>query len=739
MIVRALPFRLVLSCWFVATLSSGIARGGEPFPDSFRGREAFMADSVLASPAFEGRLSGSPGGTAAESWIASRFAAAGLLPGMPGGGWYQPFPVIGYEPKRAALEILDGPFGRIPLLYGDDFTLMLDPAAGKVTAEAVIVGYGIDAPKKGRDDYAGCDLEGKIAVILRGRPEDGQNWDREFMRTHTFAAAVAHGAAAVLYYQGRDAVSGAALTPEVYDPHVPAGYVSERVIRLLLRGTGYTLDDVQEKLKKEAFPLATGHRVRFEVAVRGSASSIGRDVIGMLPGSDPVLKGEAVVIGAHHDHIGLDAEGRRFPGASDNASGASVVLEMARAAHEAGWRPKRTIYFMTFGGEEMGLLGSRAIVAHLPVDSSRVAAMFNLDMVGLGDGGYGTAGASALGPVYFRWKGGLDSTHAALVVDGRAGGEYSDYAPFMEHGIPVVSVWSRGQHGRYHDIEDLPRYVEPEVLESVGRGIGSLLAAVADAPERLCDGFGRERIARSNALQVALDPIETEELPEDRMRLAGDGRIAGRLVEIDDPLRSLGSLIAFAAAHPWARVTASLKDLADAGSGMRFALVPIIRVPSLDRLGDRAAQALCAAGLAGALWSPGDETPPREICQVLAKEKRLVIGTTDLPWRELAAREPDLRLLLRWDPARADVPAPPDSSARGRVLLVAPLRANGDWAVLRKAVESWGSAHVHFDVTESMGAGGSDSTSLQAIRRLLDSAGTEIETDAVMGRNLGDF
>jgi hypothetical protein len=119
----------------------------------FDGARAWRADSILASPSFGGQRSGTPGGTAGEKWIASKFAEAGLYPAAEGGGYLQGFPVIGYEPTAASLELLDGPFGRIRFVYGDDFTLMLTPAAGKVTAEAVLVGYGIDAPAKGRDDY----------------------------------------------------------------------------------------------------------------------------------------------------------------------------------------------------------------------------------------------------------------------------------------------------------------------------------------------------------------------------------------------------------------------------------------------------------------------------------------------------------------------------------------------------------------------------------------------------------
>lgn len=736
--------RVALAVLILAAAST-LSRGGALFPETFDGREAWRADSVLASPAFQGRLSGSAGGMAAESWIASRFSDAGLLPGMPDSGWFQTFPVVGYQPKSASLEILDGPFGRVPLLYGDDFTLMLDPAAGKVTAEAVFVGYGIDSPQKGRNDYAGCDLAGKVAVVLRGRPDDGQDWDREFMRTHTFAAARAHGAIAVLFYQGQDAVSGAALSPEVYDPRIPAGYVSERVVRLLLRETGYTLDEVQEKLKTGAFPVDSGKRVRFDVAVRGPAASVGRNVVGMLPGTDPILREEVVLFGAHHDHLGLDAEGRRFPGASDNGSGSSVVIEMARAARVAGWRPKRTVLFMTFGGEEMGLLGSRSMAAHLPVDSSRVVAMFNLDMVGLGDGGFGAAGGATLGPVYLRWRGGLDSTRASLLQEGQVGGEHSDYAPFLQHGIPVVSVWSRGQHGRYHDIEDLPRYVQPEVLESVGRGIGSLLEAVADAPERLRDGLGRERILRSGALQVSFDPMDASRMPDDRMRLSGDGRVAGRVTTIDAegagaPTQNLGSLIALASEErPWVSMAVSFDGVAESYGAMGTALFPVMRASSLARLGGLDARSLCAAGLAGVLWTAGEEAPPHAICEVLAQKKRLIIASTDSPWRDLVAQEPDLRIVLRWDRTRTNIPARPDSTARQRVLLVIPVLADEDPAVLDEAIDSWGPTHVHFDMTGIMSAGAPDSVSLVAIRRLLDSAWPNPKIEAVLGRNLRRF
>jgi hypothetical protein len=138
----------------VCLLGSSAVRARAASPvEFFDGARAWQVDSVLASPSFGGQRSGTPGAAAAEKWIASRFVEADLRPAAEGGGYLQGFPVIGYEPKAASLELLDGPFGRIRFVHGDDFTLLLTPAGGTVTAEAVFVGYGIDAPAKGLCDY----------------------------------------------------------------------------------------------------------------------------------------------------------------------------------------------------------------------------------------------------------------------------------------------------------------------------------------------------------------------------------------------------------------------------------------------------------------------------------------------------------------------------------------------------------------------------------------------------------
>jgi hypothetical protein len=724
-----------------------LCMAGSP-ADAFDGQRAWLADSVLSSPEFAGRKSGSPEGGAAEQWIAARFAEAGLRPAAGDGTFLQSFPVIGYQSKKASLELLDGPYGRVPFIEGVDWTLLLTPAAGKVTAEVVVVGYGFDAPERGRNDYEGIDLHGKVAVIIRGRPADGKNWDEEFKRTHTFAAAKAHGAIAVLYWQDGRVIAGAALSPDVYDPMVPAGFISNRVLDLLLRETGWTGDGLRERLAEGPFPLATGKRVRISVEIQGAPTATAHNVIGMIRGNDPLLGSEVVIIGAHHDHIGLDTGHRPFPGANDNGSGAAAILEMARAAQQADWHPRRTVLFATFGGEELGLLGSKVLAARMPFDSSQCVAMINLDMVGQGDGGTGIGGGNRLGPPYFAWRNGLDSASVAGLEEYvLSSEESSDYAPFASRGIRTLGCWSRGHHGRYHDIEDRVRYVRPEVLGSVGKTVSSLLESIADHPVALKDGLGHERALRAGALQIAFTPLDAATLSDPvRTRLDGEGRIAGRLVACDEGrvtadevLRRLGRIRGLARKNPWLRVAEGIGPIDESREELALAVMPVVATSLLDRLGPDAARSLCAAGIGGAAWTGTGGGPTRQTLEVLAEEKRLLLVDAGTPWREALRDRENPRILLRWSRGGGPLPDPPDSTFCAPILLIFSVEGVSDSTAIRHGVQSWGAKRTHIDFGAGLEEGVDDLESLRFIAWLRRQGWTTSEIEDLLGGNLRSY
>ncbi|MBD3161202.1 MAG: M20/M25/M40 family metallo-hydrolase [Candidatus Eisenbacteria bacterium] len=732
--------------WVVLALTA-IAAGGSVLAspaDLFDGERAWRADSILCEPRFEGRRSASEGGRAAEDWIAARFAEAGLRPGSREGTFFQEVPVIRTREKKAKIEILDGPFGKVRLLHGEDFNLLLTPGEGKATAEAVIVGHGIDAPEKGWSDYEGIDLDGKIAVILRGRPgeeTEEQRWDREYSRNHTFPAAVRRGAVAVLYQQRSRPIAGAALGSEAYEADVPGAYVSERVVDLLLRGTGWDVEKLRARLKEGPFPLATGRRIRIEVDIDGPESATARNVLGVLRGSDPRIGDEVVLFGAHHDHIGRSAAGLLHAGANDNASGTAVVLELARALGRSEWRPKRTIYFVAFAAEEMGLLGSTRLATDPPFDTTRFAAMVNLDMAGHGDGGFGVAGGTRLGRPYFAWRTGLDSTRAALFEEYRLEGNNSDYAPFARRGVPAVTSWSRGDHEYYHDFTDVPRHVLPRNLEGVGRGLGSLIVALADHPEPLADGLGVERTLRAASFQVDLDETAADRIIDpDRSLLGAEGLICGRLVSCDGPpgetaavLRRLGRLHALAAERPWLDVSSDLNGIEDSWDRLAVALVPVVSTVALEVAGREAIEPLGRAGIAGAVWPEGMPPPSPEILDALGREDRLLITSAGNDWTGPAER-PDLAVIVRTEP-EMEIPDPPEDG-NARVLLALRVSGADELPRIESALERWPSERVHLDFVAGLEAGVEEARALGFLARLRENGWTEETIRALIGGNL---
>lgn len=765
----ALAGAVLAACCSLAGAGRATADPARPW-ESFSGTIALRADSILCSEAFAGRKSGTRGGRAAEDWIARQLRLAGLRPAFDRGRYLQPFPVIGRQATDAELTLFDSPFGTIRFIASEDFQVMLTPAAGKVEAEAVFVGYGICAPEKGRDDYAGIDLRDKVAIILRGRPSapDPDNWNREFARTHTFRAAVEHGARAVLYCQDDRPVAGAAIVPESYNPRVPAMFISKRVLGLILRGSGRRVADLETSLPDTSVSFATGRRLRVKIHAKGATVDTARNVAAILEGSDPDLAGEVVLIGAHHDHIGHDTHGLLYAGANDNGSGTSVVIEMARAAMAAGWRPRRTVCFATFAAEEMGLLGSKHFAAHMPFDSTRLVAMINMDMVGHGDGGTGVAGGDRLGPLYRTWLAGLDSTAAARVTSHELGGEHSDYAPFAKKGIRAVACWSRGEHRFYHDFEDQPGGVRADVLESVGQRVMSLLDAIADHPLPLRDGMGHERNLRAESLQIGFTPFDASLLASASVdALTGEGRIDGRIVRCDqggrvssdEVLRRLGRITAIGARKPSLPVAASLAEVKEGAGDLRTSLLPVVGVDLLESLGPDAVRPLRAAGMAGAYVGDGGRMPAGDVRRALAEAGCFVLCDGSFAWSQVVpspatwvpgpgeAPEADAgggkpeRLLVRIGRAQSTLPDPPDTTlAKGiKALLVLSVEQPADSAKIRQAVAAWGRQRVHLDIAAGLESGINDRASLRFLSFLRGSVNDEAGLKALLGGNLATF
>lgn len=467
--------------------------------------EALWEDvRILAAPEMAGRAAGTPGADRAAAHIAKAFRRAGLRPGGDGGGYLQGFEVttgIRLGPDNA-LTLFRGGAPPRPFVPAVDFSPFSFSEAGRIEGEVVFAGYGITAPELDYDDYAGLDVRGKVVLLLthepRERDEAGPFRRPEAYRytqdRYKVINARERGAAAVILVTDPLAHAG---EPEtlvgIRGVHsLPGGIVAVHALRAVaeaaLGEAGLDLAGLQGAidgdLRPRSLPLP-GVRVEIRtdlVRERGSTAN----VVGILPGTDPVLRNEALLIGAHYDHLGLGGEGSLapaqvgtvHPGADDNASGTAGVLALARAFAAAGGA-RRTLIFVAFSGEETGLLGSAHYVRHPPFPLERTMAMVNFDMIGRLRAGTvyvsGTGTGEGLEEVL---RGANREVGLTLALRGD-GYDPSDHTAFVTRGRPVLFFFT-GPHADYHRPTDTADKVSADGMRRVlllARGVVGALAS----------------------------------------------------------------------------------------------------------------------------------------------------------------------------------------------------------------------------------------------------------------------
>ena len=482
--------------------------------------------TFLADDAIEGRQSGERGYDLAALYVQTRMQAMGMTPGA-NGGWMQPVTLArtGIAPEGATITWTRAGGDPIVWTNGQDVLVNAGDAAGHetVTASLVFVGFGIDSPAHGIDDYAGLDVTGKIVVILSGAPSGLDSEVAAHLGTGKSAVAARHGAVGVITINTDASAQRytSALLRRLANrtettwvgadgkPSRPVsgaragGFVSDEAAADLFAGAAKSYADIRAEAAVEGGRpggFALDGQATFDIHTRRTDIH-SANVIGVIPGSDPAVRDEMVVMTAHLDHLGLEAEGapdRVNNGALDNAGGVSIMLEAARGLMADP--PRRSVMVVALTAEEMGLLGSDYLARNPVVPADKVVADVNLDMpiltyeftdlVAFG-GEHSTLGRIADHAVRAE---GLTLSPDPMPEQNVF--TRSDHYSFVKAGVPSImlatgyanggeAAWGAFFGGAYHrPSDDMSVPFHWEAAVRFARVNAAIARAVADAPER---------------------------------------------------------------------------------------------------------------------------------------------------------------------------------------------------------------------------------------------------------------
>ena len=448
----------------------------------------------LCSPEYNGRLAGTPEYTAAAEWVAGLLHDWGVKPTGDKGSYYQwfdqPYTVVN-DAGSLQLHITQKDGGVIVKNYNApaEYYPGMNSGSGEVTAEVVYVGYGVTAPELNYDDYKGIDAKGKIVLMNRDVPyKDALNpeyskWVRYCYHQYKSENAAQHGAAGMLYIDGNSA------NPNIsYIENMIVCGIGPEPLADIFGGLGKTNTAVTGQIDKSFKPASfpTGKVMTIKANTTRYPEGRTCNVAGIIEGSDPVLKDEVIIVGAHLDAVG-NAGGIIVPGGFDNASGVVDIMAAAKALAGSGIKLRRTLLFLFFGGEETGLVGSKFYTANPLFPKEKTIAYINLDMVGNGTGLAVSASASCAGLTGYFKTANEKYIHRPFRASASTvtyyGRPRSDGLVFLADGYRTmdISTTDRVKPVWYHLPGDDETAVTPDIMEDVAKLIYLAIIEMANA------------------------------------------------------------------------------------------------------------------------------------------------------------------------------------------------------------------------------------------------------------------
>ena len=465
--------------------------------------QRYLSDiKALTEDKMEGRGDGTKGLVRAEHFLESRYKSLGLAPAGTS-GFLQPFTVTtGAKLKgknHLAIQLAEN---RAELKLEQDYVPFSFSGSGVVAAQMVFAGYGVTADELAYDDYAGLDVKGKIAVVLRYEPASfASKTGNQGLTHHSQLITKAinarnHGAKGMILVNGKlgdgeeDLLTrfGSVSGPE--NVGILFSQVKNNVAENWFHAAGKSLKDVQEQINSTgrpgSFAFSESLHATLSIQIETTHATV-NNVLAYLPGKTD----EYIILGAHYDHLGRgnfdslapSQIGQIHPGADDNASGTAGLFELARLFAPIKGQLQRGILFASFAGEELGLLGSAAWVKNPTKPIEKAAAMLNMDMIGRIKDDKVYIGGVGTGSTFQKILDGARDDSRLKFDYSQGGYSSSDHTSFVTQKIPVLFFFS-GLHADYHKPSDTWEKINPEAAARLLNVVTGTVVAIASAPER---------------------------------------------------------------------------------------------------------------------------------------------------------------------------------------------------------------------------------------------------------------
>ncbi len=433
---------------------------------NIKGGDIFSINDELASEKYEGRLSGTTGFDLAADYVANIFKEYKISPIL---NYKQSFPLNYTKTYEASLELFFNNNTSLKCQYYRDFAPMSFCGSGNLESEIVFAGYGISAPEYGYDDFKDIDVKGKVVMIIKGCPKakNGEDWSKYDSHRFRTKNTREHGASGLIYVYTDE--PGANPNGD-FIKDFPIVEFRKSLADSIFSNYNLNTNNLKVLLnqrKNISFKLD----IKCKLGVKSeNFDSKGYNVIGYIEGSDSLLKNEFIVIGAHLDHCG------KWPilisGADDNASGSATVIEIAKCLSLLPEKPKRSIAFILFGGEEMGMLGSDYFIKNIPKKMTKINYMINLDMIGVGPDMFvkrlhnykNIEDLFIKSKDIFSLKCGIEGSKEDAISYG------GDDFYFLQNNIPSITFFSTGgKRNGYHTPGDNIYWITPKIMEDIAK------------------------------------------------------------------------------------------------------------------------------------------------------------------------------------------------------------------------------------------------------------------------------